>query len=91
MKVRLFATLRQLVGMGEIEMALHDGDTVGSVLARLVVAHPVLGERVFDEDGNLETSINVFINRRSIRFLDSLNTCLNEDDELAIFPPVAGG
>ncbi len=91
MKVKIFATLRQLVGAKEIEVGLEGGDTVGSVVARLVADYPVLEEHILDDEGNLEAYINVFVNRRSIRFLDGLNTSLSEDDVLAIFPPVAGG
>ena len=91
MKVKLFATLKQLVGAKEIEVGLEGGDTVGSVIARLVADYPALGQHIFDDEGNLEGYINVFVNRRSIRFLDGLNTSLSEDDVLAIFPPVAGG
>jgi molybdopterin synthase sulfur carrier subunit len=91
MRVKIFAMLKQFVGVGEIEVGLEGGDTVGSVLARLVVDYPVLAERIFDDDGNLEGYINVFVNRRGIRFLEGVNTGLKESDVLAIFPPVAGG
>ena len=91
MKVKLFTTLKQLVGKKEIEVTLEGRDTVGSVVARLVADYPALGEHILDDEGNLEGYINVFVNRRSVRFLDGLNTSLNEDDVLAIFPPVAGG
>jgi molybdopterin converting factor small subunit len=40
MKVKLFATLRQIVGAKEIEVSLEVGDTVGSVLA---IFPPVAG------------------------------------------------
>jgi len=91
MKVKLFATLSQLVGVKEIEVGLEDDDTVGSVLDKLVADHPVLEEHILDDDGNLEAYINVFVNGRSVRFLDGLDTSLSESDVLAIFPPVAGG
>lgn len=91
MKAKFFTTLKQLVGVGEIEVVLEDEDTVGSVLARLAAEYPALGEHIFDRDGNLEGYINVFVNGRSIRFLDGLHTRLSEDDVLALFPPVAGG
>ena len=91
MKVKISATLRQLVGAKEIEVGLEVGDTVGSVLVRLVADYPALGEHILDDEGNLEAYINVFVNGRSIRFLDGLDTSLSEEDVLAIFPPVAGG
>jgi molybdopterin synthase sulfur carrier subunit len=91
MKVKLFATLKQLVGAKEIEVELKGDDTVGSVLDKLVADYPVLRDQILDEDGNLEGYINVFVNKQSMRFLDGLDTALNEDDVLAIFPPVAGG
>jgi molybdopterin synthase sulfur carrier subunit len=91
MRVKLFATLRQFVGAKEIEVGLEVGDTVGSVLARLVANYPALGKHILDDGGNLEAYINVFVNGRSIRFLDGLDTRISEDDVLAIFPPVAGG
>ncbi len=91
MKVKLFATLRQLVGVKEIAVNLEVGDTVGSVLDKLVAYHPALGEHILDKEGNLEAYINVFVSGRSMRFLDGLDTSLSESDVLAIFPPVAGG
>jgi len=91
MKVKLFTTLRQLVGVKEIEVGLEGGDTAGSVLDRLVADYPAVGEHILDDKGNLKAYINVFVNGRSMRFLDGLNTGLSEGDVLAIFPSVAGG
>ena len=62
MKVKIFATLRQLVGAKEIEVRLEGGDTVETVIARLVADYPVLGEHILDDEGNLEAYINVFVN-----------------------------
>lgn len=91
MKVKLFTILKQLAGTGELEVALEDGDTVGKVLTRLAADYPALRQHLFDRDGKVEGYINIFVNGRSIRFLDGLDTRLSEDDVLALFPPVAGG
>jgi molybdopterin synthase sulfur carrier subunit len=91
MRVRIFATLRQLVGAKEVEVDVEGGDTVRNVLEKLTVAYPALGERVLDEDGNVQSSIHVLVNGRSINFLDGLNTAIEHDDRLALFPAVGGG
>ena len=62
MRVKILAILRQLVGAKEIEVGLKVGDTVGSVLARLVADYPTLRERILDDHGNLQNSINVSVN-----------------------------
>ena len=91
MRVRIFGALRQLVGPKEVEVEVEAGDTVRDVLRALMAQYPALSSRVLDDDGNLQSSINILVNGRSIRFLEGVNTSLDEDDVLAIFPPVAGG
>ncbi len=91
MRVNFFATLRPLVGVKEAEVELQAGDTVGNVLEKLTAEYPALRGRVLDDDGNLQSSINVLVNGRSIRFLDGLDTAIEEGDQLALFPPVGGG
>lgn len=91
MKVRLFATLRQVAGTKEVEVDLEAGETVGHALERLVELHPNLKERIFDERGDLQRSIIILLKGRNIRLEEGLDTILEEGDYLAIFPPVAGG
>ncbi len=91
MRVKFFATLRPLVGAKEAEVELRTKDTVGSVLEKLTAEYPALKERILDEEGNLQSSINVLVNGRNIRFLDGLDTAIQEGDQLALFPPVGGG
>jgi molybdopterin synthase sulfur carrier subunit len=91
MKVRMFGTLRQFVGAKEVEVYVEAGDTVWNMLEKLTAEYPTLRGRVLDDDGNLQSSINVLVNGRSIRFLDGLNSIIQEGDKLALFPPVGGG
>jgi len=91
MRVRIFATLRQLVGAKEVEVEVEAGATARNVLEKLTAAYPALGEHILDNDGNLQSSINVLVNGRSIRFLHGLDTAIQESDQLALFPPVGGG
>lgn len=91
MKVRLFATLRQVAGVKEVEVDLEAGETVRHALERLVEIRPSLKERIFDERGDLQRSIIILLRGRNIRLEEGLDTILGEGDYLAIFPPVAGG
>jgi len=43
------------------------------------------------EDGELDETITILINGRNILYLDGLETELNSDDKVTIFPQVAGG
>ena len=89
MRVKVFATLRALVGAKEVEVDA--AGTVRNVLEKLTAEYPALKERILDDDGNLQSSMNVLINGRSIRYLEGLNTTIKESDQFAIFPPVGGG
>ena len=91
MRVKIFATLRQLVGEKEVEVRVDAGDTVRNVLEKLTAEYPAFRERLLDSDDNLQGSITVFINGRSIELLDGLNSTIQESDQLAIFPLLAGG
>ena len=91
MKVLFFATLQQAVGSSEVDVELEPGATVRQLLAALASDYPVLSGKVFDEDGNLQHSLNVLLNGRHIRYLDGLDSNVSEDDRIALFPSVGGG
>ena len=91
MKVRIFATLRSLVGAKELEVDVQAGDTVRHVLEKLTTEYPALAEYIWDSEGHLRRTLSIFIRGRSIRFKDGLDTVLEPGDDLALFPPVAGG
>ena len=87
--VRIPTALRTLTG-GSAEVTV-DGSTVGEVLKSLDVSHPGIGERLFDEAGNLRRFVNVFLADEDIRFLDALSTPVADGQVLSIIPAVAGG
>jgi molybdopterin converting factor small subunit len=87
--VRIPTALRTLTG-GAAEVSA-DGSTVGEVLKSLDATHPGMGERLFDEAGNLRRFVNVFLAEEDIRFLDALSTPVTEGQVVSIIPAVAGG
>lgn len=91
MKVRVYGTLRSVVGnQKEAQVSITGPSTPRKVMDQLLVAYPDLGKKIFREGEELR-GVSIFVNGRSIRFLDGLDTLLGEGDELALFPPVAGG
>lgn len=92
MNIRLYATLRPLAGGKHVSIPVAEGETVGSVLRRLIEAYPLLDGQLLVPDGTaLLPHVQVFLSGRSVRDLKGLDTPLSEDSDVAIFPPVAGG
>jgi MoaD family protein len=68
-----------------------DGATVKEVLDSLYDRFGELRERISDEDGSLRRFVNIYVSGEDIRFLDGLDTEVNDGAELTILPAVAGG
>jgi sulfur-carrier protein len=67
-----------------------EGSTVGEVLDALYDRYDDLRDRIA-EDGGLRRFVNVYVGGEDIRFLDGLNTSVEDGDEVTILPAVAGG
>ncbi|TAK23401.1 MAG: MoaD/ThiS family protein [Chloroflexota bacterium] len=92
MFVRLYATLRPIVGGKGVELDLADGASVQAALDALVVRFPKLADMMFERDGTLYRHVHVFVNGRDVRYLPGeMNTSLEMDDRLELFPAVGGG
>ena len=68
-----------------------EGATVGEALEALYAEHGELRERLADGDGGLRRFVNIYLGGEDIRFLDGLDTPLDDGDEVTILPAVAGG
>ncbi|MFO7173301.1 MAG: ubiquitin-like small modifier protein 1 [Bacillota bacterium] len=93
MRVLLYATLRAAAGTREAEVAAQPGETVGTVLHRLVAQYPALRDEIFDDpEGTvLKPYVAVYLDGRNILHLQGLATPVTGTEEVALFPPVAGG
>jgi len=78
-RVRLFASLREAVGQGEVELELPEGATAEGAWERLVRDHPPLADR--------RARLTAAVNRSYAAF----DTPLRDGDELVFVPPVSGG
>jgi molybdopterin synthase sulfur carrier subunit len=87
--VRMPAQLRSLTG-GAAEVAVSPG-TVREVIASLDAAHPGVETRVMDERGKLRRFVNVFVAEEDVRYLEGLDTPVEDGATVSIVPAVAGG
>lgn len=91
MRIRIYATLRDLLGTSAVDLKLPEPTPVGSVLRQLVADHPALGEKLWNSDGSLTGLVTVLLNGRSIEYLAGMDTPVTDGDTLSLFPPVGGG
>ena len=82
--VKLYANLRKLAGTKELSIT---GSTVRAVVSGLVEQNPPLGEIILEGE-ELRPHIVITLNGHNVVDLD-VNA--NEQDVVAIFPPIAGG
>jgi molybdopterin synthase sulfur carrier subunit len=90
-KIRVFATLRELLGTKgfEIEAPVEDvGNLIQFIAERF---QPSFKDTLLDEEGRVRKGYSILVNGRDINFLQGLGTKLEDGDIIAIFPPVAGG
>ena len=92
MIVNFYATLRQVVGVRQVEISLPQGGTLRQLIEEMVKRYPGLKREMLDRSGNLHRHIHIFVNGRDSTLLDdSLDSILAPGDTISIFPPVGGG
>ncbi len=87
-RIKLPTVLRPHVGGSAVVEV--EGRTVGEVFTALVERYPSL-EPQLGGDGGLPVFVNVFLDDEDIRYLDGLDTPVDDDAEITILPAVAGG
>ena len=87
-EVRVTSVLQRVVGAKSVQS---DGKTVAEVLEGINSQYPGFREQITQEDGSLHRFVNIYINDEDIRYLQSLDTPVNEGDVLSILPALAGG
>ncbi len=81
--------LRVYAGKQDIVEA--EGKTVGELLENLTSQYAELRNHLYNEDGRLRSSVNVYVNDDDIRYLEKEATPVKEGDTVSIVPSVAGG
>ena len=85
--VKLFGNLRKHMDGSQLQIS---GGTVRAVLDLLCESHPSLYDAML-ENGDLRPYFKIMLNGHDISLAKGLDTTVREDDQIAIFPPIAGG
>ena len=92
MRVKVYATIRPIVGGRHIDLDIEEGATVRELVARMIERWPDLAAMMLDDDGELSGRVHVFVDGRSSRHLPAgSDTQLFASNEVDVFPAVAGG
>lgn len=89
MVIKFFAYIRDYTHTKE--MKAEKCDTVKELLQMLCGLYGKKFEDKVFKDGELSSEIIILVNGRHILHYDGINTKLSDDDEISIFPVVAGG
>jgi len=87
--IKIPASLRKFVA--NLDTIDVEGDDVRAALDALEARHPGVKSKLCDDSGNVRRFINIYANSEDIRFLDNLETRLDDGAELQIVPAIAGG
>jgi molybdopterin synthase sulfur carrier subunit len=89
-KVRFFARFRELLGT-DILIEPKDGTSLLSLVQETAQNKNDGYDAIFDEHGNFREFVIVMRNGRRVEHEDTAAIRVADGDEIAIFPPVAGG
>src|SRR5919202_1086761 len=75
-------------GRARLDLAVSD---VAGLVEALEGRFPGFRRELVDDSGNFHRFVNVYVNDREIDELEGLQTRLEEDDQVAVIPAMAGG
>ncbi len=89
-KVRFFARFRELLGT-DIIAEPANGTPIALLVAGIARKNIEGYEAIFDEHGTFREFVIVMQNGKRVETADAATVMVADGDEIAIFPPVAGG
>ncbi len=88
-EVRIPTVFRKFTG-GASAVEVSPG-TVRDVIDQLNDRFPGLKGQMITPDGGLHRFVNVYVNDEDVRYLDALDTKVDEGEIVSVLPSVAGG
>ncbi|MDR1658086.1 MAG: MoaD/ThiS family protein [Deltaproteobacteria bacterium] len=87
--VKIPAALRAYTD-GLSDLAL-EGQTVGQIIDALVERYPDLGPHLKDDDGQLQSFVNVFVGSKNVKNSGGILAAVPDGETLMLVPAIAGG
>jgi molybdopterin synthase sulfur carrier subunit len=89
-KIRFFAQFRELLGT-DIVVEPASGTDIASLIKEIAQKNKEGYPAIFDEKGTFKEFVILMKNGKRIDTFDAVKTKVSDGDEIAVFPPVAGG
>ncbi|MEA3363624.1 MAG: MoaD/ThiS family protein, partial [Thermodesulfobacteriota bacterium] len=89
-KVQFYSLIRLLLKQEKVELPACANENIEQFLQRLQqqIATPFI-HKLLNENGEMFPGTIIMINRRNIHHLEKLETPVQDDDVIALFPPGA--
>lgn len=68
-----------------------EGSTVGEVLDAVEREYPGFAHLVYDGEHQVPRHINIYLNNTEVHELDGVDTAVQDGDQIAVIPALAGG
>ena len=88
--LRFFARFGELLGKS-MDIEGKEGMSVAGLVRQAAAGNKAGYDAIFDEMGAFRDFVIVMRNKKRIRLQDAESIHIGEGDEIAVFPPVAGG
>jgi len=89
-KIRFFARFRELLGT-DIVTEVAPGTMFTHLITTTARKNPEGYAAIFDDKGTFHEFVILMKNGKRIEIADAAETPVADGDEIAVFPPVAGG
>jgi molybdopterin synthase sulfur carrier subunit len=89
-KVKFFATFREIFGVAEKEVELNSKASVRNLLEVLCDSNECR-RKLFDDTGKIRRDVKMLRKGKHIQLLDELDSELDDGDIISMFPSMFGG
>lgn len=88
--IRAFARFREILG-SETAREVLEGTTLAGLLEAITEENPKMKMALYEDDGTLRRYIILMRNKKRVSHSEIGSIILVGGDEIALYPPVAGG